>query len=348
MRQLTRVFLFDIKASMNSFMGAYMLIVPSVILFILRTFLPSVESTAANIAIVASGPNAVEQEIVETLHGFTDVTTYDTIEDMEQKLRGTGNVQGLYWDPVEEQYVSVLERTTESNTIFSAGTRVVRQHYFRKDNPNAPYINRYSYTVPPELSHRTRTSPVASTGGPIFIGFMLIISGFIIGMNIVNDKELGTIQAIRVSPASKVDYFAGKSIFPFLVTAFYTIVGLLMLKLIHVNILQTYLVVVVSFTVILLFGLVLGALGKNENEMIGYGKLLSMVVMLGVLGGTLLPDNWLWIVWWSPLYWVYDVLHEVFTESATWGGIGWKSAVILFTTGVYFLLLKKKIVRGLS
>ena len=123
---------------------------------------------------------------------------------------------------------------------------------------------------------------------------------------------------------------------------------LLMLKLMHVNILQTYLVVVVSFTVILLFGLILGALGKNENEMVGYGKLLSTVVLLGVLGGTLLPDNWLWIVWWSPLYWVYDILHEVFTESATWGGIGWKSAVILCTAGVYFLLLKKKIVRGLS
>ncbi len=348
MKQLIQMFLFDLKTSMKSFMGGYIVIVPVIILIILRTFLPSVASTSANIAVVTNGPNAVDQEIIEALDSFAEVTTYDTIEDMERKLRGSGSAEGLYWDPAEEQYVSVLERTRESNTVFSIAARVVRQHYYRKDNPSAPYINQFTYGVPPELSDRTKTSPVATMGGSIFIVFMLIISGFIIGLNIVNDKEEGTVQAIRISPASKADYFIGKSIYPLLVTIFYTIIALLVLRLIHVNILQTYVVVVVSLTVSLLFGLVMGAIGKNENEAIGFGKLLSTVVMLSILGGTLLPDKWHWVVWWSPLYWIFNILEEVFTESATWGVLGWKSAVILGLTGLYFFLLRKKIVKGLS
>lgn len=348
MKQLMQMFLFDLKTSMKSFMGGYIVIVPVVILIILRTFLPSVESTSANIAVVADGPNAVEQEIIDALDSFADVTTYDTIEDMERKLRGVGSTEGLYWDPADEQYVSVVERTRESNTVFSTAARVVRQHYYRKNNPDAPYITRYTYGVPPELSDRTKTSPVATIGGSIFIVFMLIVSGFIIGLNIVNDKEEGTDNAIKVSPVSKPDYFIGKSIYPLLVVVFYTIIGLLVLRLIHVNILQTYLIVVVSFTVSLLFGLVMGAIGKNENEAIGFGKLLSTVVMLSILGGTLLPDKWHWVVWWSPLYWIYDILEEVFTESATWGILGWKSAVVVGLTGLYFILLKKRIIKGLS
>lgn len=348
MKQLMQTFLFDLRTSMNSFMGGYVVIVPVVILIILRTFLPSVESTSANIAIVASGPNAVAQDIIEELDSFADVSTYDTIEDMERKLRGAGSAEGLYWDPTAEQYVSVLERTSEGNTIFSVAARVIRQHTFRKNNSNAPYINQYTHGVPPELADRTKTSPVATIGGAIFIVFMLIISGFLIGLTIVNDKEEGTIQAIRISPVNKVDYFIGKSIYPLLVMLLYTIVGMLVLKLIHVNILQTYLVVVVSYSVALLFGLVLGALGKNENEAIGYGKLLSTIVALSILGGTLLPDKWQWAVWWSPLYWIYDILEEVFTESATWGVLGWKSAVVVGLTGIYFILLRKKIVKGLS
>lgn len=346
--QLIEMFLFDLRTSMKNFMGAYIVIVPLAILLILRAFLPSVESTSANIAVVVSGPHAVDREIIKVLESFADVTTYNTIKDMERKLQGVGSAEGLYWDPVKKQYVSVLERNKKNNTSFSIAARVIRQYYYRKDNPNARSISHFTSEVPPELSSRTKTSPVATMGGSIFIIFMVIISGFIIGLNIVNDKEEGTDKAIKVSPVSKSDYFIGKSIYPLLVTLFYTIVGLLMLKLIQVNILKTYVVVLASFGISLLFGLLIGAIANNENEAIGFGKMLSMIVLLSILGGTLLPDKWHWVVWWSPLYWVYDILDEVFTETSTWGGVFWKSAVTVGLTGVYFILLKKSIVKGLS
>ena len=99
MKQLLQLFAFDVKSSMKSFMGGYIIIVPMVILIILRTFLPSVESTSATVAVVTKGPNAVDEAIIDSLEAFADVKAYDTIEDMEQKLRGPGSAEGLYWDP---------------------------------------------------------------------------------------------------------------------------------------------------------------------------------------------------------------------------------------------------------
>ena len=118
-------------------------------------------------------------------------------------------------------------------------------HYSRQ-SPSAVHLRRS-----PELFDRTKTSPVATVGGLVFTSFMLIICGFPIGLSIINDKEEGTVQAIRTSPASKVDYFVGKSIFP-------------------------------------------------------------LLVLLAILGAILLPDRWHWVVWWSPLYRIYDILEERF------------------------------------
>ncbi|MBN2049752.1 MAG: ABC transporter permease [Spirochaetales bacterium] len=348
MRQVFQMFLIDMKMSMKSFMGGYIIIVPILALLILRGFLPSVESTSANIAVVTSGPNAVEAGLVEELESFAHVSTYENVESLEQKLRGAGSTEGLYRDPTTGQYVSVLERSLESNRAFSVGARVVRQYTLGKIRPGTGRITRFEYGVPVELSNRTKTSPVATTGGAIFLVFLVIASGFIIGMGIVNDKEDGTDRAIRVSPVSKADYFIGKSIYPFMVILFYTIIGLLLLKLLHVNVLMTYTVAIISYSLSLLFGLLVGAIASNENEAIGLAKMLATVSMLSLLGGTLLPDRWQWVVWWSPLYWIFDIMEEVFTDTAAWGTLAWKSAVILGLTATYFLLLKKRIVRGLS
>ena len=348
MRQLIQMFLFDLKMVFKNFMGGYIVIVPMLIIIILRFFLPSVESTSATIAIVTEGPHAVEQVIIDELDEFANIKTYQNIDDMERKLRGTGSVEGLYWNPEKEQYVSVLERNLEKNTIFSTASRVIRQYYYQTNYPEASRVNEFSYGVPPELSERTTTSPVATMGGSIFIIFMIIVGAFIIGLGVVNDKELGTDRALRVTPLTKSEYYIGKSIYPLLVTAFYTIIALLILGLMHVNILQVYLLVFFSFSITLFMGLLIGAVANNENEAIGIGKFLSMMMMLAILGGILLPNNWQWVVWWVPFYWVYDILEAVFTGTATWAGFAWKSAVMVGTTGLYFFLLRKKIISGLS
>ena len=342
------MFKFDLKSNLGSGMGLYMLIVPFIMIIVLKFFLPSMESTSATLAVVTEGPHAVSQEIIDELETFAKVKTYPNIEEMKQKLRGTGTVEGLYWDPDNEQYVSVLERNIEKNKIFSTGAQVIRQYYVQKDHPDRNKTNMFTYGIPDELSDRSKTSPVATMGGAIFFLMMCFISAFIIGLGMVNDKELGTNKALQISPLTKAEYFIGRCILPLLNMAFYAIIALLLLGLMHVNILQVYIVVLISFSITLLLGLLIGALANNDNEAIGIGKMMGMLLMLSVLGGTLLPDNWQWVVYWTPFYWVFDVLESVFTQTATWVDFAWKSGLIVLISGAYFMLLRKPIIKGLS
>lgn len=348
MRQLVQIFLADFRMNIKHWMGAYMIIVPLAILFILKFFIPSVESTKATVAIVTEGQNAVPQEIVEAIDPYAKVKEYPDIKAMEKKLRGIGSVEGLYWDPVDEKLVSVLEKSYGEHGAFSVASQIIRQYYYHEENGDAEPVVTFKSGVPEELSDRAVISPVASMGGSIFFVFLIIIVGFIIGLGIVNDKENGTDRAIWVSPVTKAEYFIGRSLYPLIMILVYAIVALLILGLMEVNIGQVYAMTALSFSVTLLFGLLLGALAGNENEAIGIGKLLAWVVMLAILGGTLLPENWQWVVWWAPFYWIYDVMESIFTNTATWGDLGWKAAVTLMETIIIFFALRKKIIKGLS
>ncbi len=348
MRQLIHVFLLDLRMNLKNFTGVYMMVVPLAILLVLRVFIPTVESTSVTLAVVSEGEHAVSEEMINEIDAYANVLTYDTVAAMEQKLKGAGSAEGLYYDPAENRYVSVLEESPAENTAFSQGATIVRHITMAQEYPNAPRFVEFSSTVPGALADRTEISPVATMGGSIFITFMMLIASFFIGLSIVYDKEAGTDQAIRVSPVSKFDYFVGKSLFPLIMLVVYPGVALGVLGLIGTSVLQVYLIVAASFFVTLFVGLLVGALAKNENEAMGVGKTVTTVMMLAILGGTLLPDGWQWIVYWVPVYWVYDMLEGVFTSTVQWSGLGYRTLILLGTTAVYFMALRGRIVRGLS
>lgn len=348
MRQLLQMVVFDIKLNFKGFMGAYIAIVPLLILLVLRFFLPTMDSTSATVAVVSEGPHAVEAKLIERLERVAEVVTYDSIQAMENKLRGTGSAEGLYYDPDAQQYVSVLEENIEANTAFSTGARTVRQWYLDNEYPGAEPVITFAATVPAELSDRTENPPVATMGGAIFLTFISIAVAFVIGLGIVNDKEYGTDRALRVSPVSLGDYYLGKSLFPLLLLLAYPIIALLVLGLMEASIVQVYVIVVGSFAISLFVGLLVGSLAGNQTEAIGVAKSIAMVMMLAILGGTLLPEKWQWVTYWVPSYWVYNMAEGVFTLTETWAEIGWKVAVMLGSVGVYFVLLRKRFAAGLS
>lgn len=348
MKQLVQMIIFDIKMNFKNFMGAYMIIFPALILAILRFFIPTVESTALTFAVVNQGKNAVEEWVIEDLSSIGEILYYPSIADMKLKLRDIGYVEGLYHDHSSGNYVSLLESTGEDNKVFSFAARFIRQAAYKRANPDAARLTEFSYQIPEELSDRTKTSPVATTGAASFILFISMLASFLIGLSIVNDKDFGTVLAIRVSPVSKADYFIGRSVFPLLIVLFYACASLLVLGLMHVNLLQVFTVVVSSFALTLVYGLLIGAVGKNEVEAMGFGKAVSIILILGVLGATLLPAEWHWTVWWSPVYWLFDALDAVFTETADWYLVLINSGLSIAISLIYFMILRNKILRGLS
>ncbi len=348
MRMILRLFLFEARMSFKGFMGSFLLIVPLAILIVLRFFLPAAQEAGATVAVVTEGPNAVGEDVVERLGRIGTVLRYGDIESMERKLRGSGSAEGLYYDPSAGQYVSVLERSLEGNRYFSFGARLLRRKAMEERHPGLGRASDFTITVPPELSGRSATSPVATMGGAVFIVYMIIIGAFLIGLGLVNDKEEGTDKALRVSPVRKAQYFIGKAMLPAVIILSYSIAAIFVLRLMDANLLMVLVAATAAFSVTMLFGLLLGAVARNENEGIGIGKLLAMLLMLAILGGTLLPESWRWIVYWHPVYWVYDLVERILSSRAAWPDVAMKAALVLALNGLYFLLLRRRIFAGLS
>jgi len=98
--------------------------------------------------------------------------------------------------------------------LMNAYTFSIIQHYNRsKIEPlfitrGAPaQVNlEYSYWFNPELNYKTFMVP------GILVLLVTLIGMFLAGMNVVREKEIGTIEQINVTPLSKIQFIAGKLI----------------------------------------------------------------------------------------------------------------------------------------
>ncbi len=348
MKQFFSVVSTSISLTFRNFMGTYVILAPALVLVVLRLFLPSVESTSGTVAIVDTGPQAVEARVITELERFADVERFPTVEAMEDRLRASGSAEGLYRDPQSGQYVSLMERNVEDNTLFSAGARAVRQAIAGTAPGEESDVIDFSAYVPPELADRSVNSPLATAGGAIFYSFFAMIAGFLIGISIVQDKEQGTIDAVRVSPVTNLEYYLGKSVFPILMMFLYVPVGIAVLRLVGVNIAQTFALVAASVALALLFGLLVGAIARNQTEALGIVKGIGTLFMLALAGGLLLPDRWEWVVYWVPVYWIMDAAQGIFQLTATWADVMWRSGVLIGICLLVFVGLRPRLARGLS
>lgn len=348
MKQFFSVVSTSVAMTFRNFMGVYVILAPAMMLVVLRLFLPSVASTSATVAIVENGPMAVQQDVIVELERFAEVERYDSLEAVENRLRASGSAEGLYFDPDSNQYVSLMERNVQENELFSNGARAVRQAVAATLPGAGNDLIRFSASVPPELSDWSVNSPLATAGGAIFYSFFAMIAGFLIGMSIVQDKEQGTIDAIRVSPVTRSEYYLGKAVFPILTMFAYVPVGIAVLRLVGVSIAQTFALVAASVSLALLFGLVVGAIARNETEALGIVKGMGTLFMLALAGGLLLPDRWEWIVYWVPVYWIMDAAQGIFQLTATWTDVLWRSGVLIGICLLFFLGARPRLARGLA
>lgn len=348
MRQLAQMVLIDVRMSLKSFVAAYMLVAPLLILVVFRLFIPSVQGTTATIAAVTTGPEAVAEDLLADLDRLFDLEHYETVERMEARLRGAGTVEGLYREAESGTYVSVVEEGSAANERFSVGAAAVRQYLLDRDYPDRRRVVRFQTSVPDALLDRTGNSPVATNGGAIFITLSIIITAFSVGLSVVNDKEYGTDRALKVTPLTRVEYYVAKAVLPVAIMLIYPAITVLVLGLEGVNLGMLYLSVILAVPTALVLGLFLGAMATNETEAMGVGKTLSTLVLLAILGGVLLPAAWQWTVYWVPVYWLFDMVEGIFSAGAVWTEVLWKSGVMVGTTAVYFLLARRRFAKGLS
>jgi ABC-2 type transport system permease protein len=151
----------------------------------------------------------------------------------------------------------------------------------------------YQYWYNPELNYKTYMVP------GILVLLVTIIGMFLSSMNLVREKEIGTIEQINVTPIRKYQFIIGK-LFPFWVIALFDLAfGLALGKLLFDipfvgSIGLVFLVASVYLLVVLGFGLLLSTISDTQQQamFISWFFLMIFVLMSGLFTATESMPKW--------------------------------------------------------
>lgn len=144
-------------------------------------------------------------------------------------------------------------------------------------NQGIQILPRYWYN--PVLDYKTYMVP------GILVLLITIIGMFLSGMNLVREKEIGTIEQINVTPIRKHQFIIGK-LFPFLIIALFELAfGLLTGKLFFDiplvgSIALVFFVATVYLLVILGFGLFISIITETQQQAMFISWFFAMIFML--------------------------------------------------------------------
>lgn len=177
----------------------------------------------------------------------------------------------------------------------------------------------------------------------ILVTLLTMIGTFLASLNIVNEKQIGTIEQINVSPISKTTFILGKLI-PFWIMGLITLsLGLLVSRIVyHIipvgNIGLIFLFAMVFLLALLGVGLLISTYSETQTQATFIGFFVMMVFML--LGGLYtsidsMPEWAKWITKVNPVAYFIEVMRMIILKGSGFADIKYHF-LIVFGLAVVF------------
>jgi len=251
-------------------------------------FAATYEMKNTNIYIVDNDLSTHSREIVSKFNGspfFTVLGSGFSMDEAENELYkdkvdavlNFENGFGKAIDKKESASVQVLVNAIDASAagLYNAYIHSVIQEYNQsvnaninsvgKDNTILQIQNTYSYLYNPEMKYIPYMLP------GILVLLITVVSLFLSAMNVVREKEIGTIEQINVTPIKRYQFLIGKLI-PFLVIGFFELgLGLLIAAFLFKipllgSVCLIYLVAFVYLLTILGFGLLISTQTDTQQQ----------------------------------------------------------------------------------
>lgn len=154
-------------------------------------------------------------------------------------------------------------------------------------------VTDYSYWYNPKLNYKTYMVP------GILVLLVTIVGLLLSGMNIVREKEIGTIEQINVTPIRKIQFIAGK-LSPFLVIGLFELsFGLLLGKLLFDipmagSLWLVFLSATIYLFVILSLGLLVSTMTNTQQQamLVSFFFLVIFILMSGLFTAVESMPDW--------------------------------------------------------
>jgi ABC-2 type transport system permease protein len=175
-----------------------------------------------------------------------------------------------------------------------------------------------SYWYNPELNYKNFMVPA------VLVLLVTIIGMFLTGLNLVREKELGTIEQINVTPIKKYQFIAGKLI-PFWILALLELaVGLSMGKLLFNipvvgSIALLFLFAGIYLIVVLSIGLLVSTMANTQQQamFVMFFIMIVCIMLSGIFTSVETMPHWAQILdWVNPIYYFMRVVRMILLKGS--------------------------------
>lgn len=331
-RRILSIMLRDFKSGIRDFMVVYILIAPFMLALVLRTLIPSVNSTTINIAVL----DTIDQEMVTYLENYSHIEIFSSRDQLVDRIARADDIYGLIKSDAGYEIINQGNEAGE-------GIELIKYIVNARENESAelPVIVRVS-------DIGWQLSPLKQYGANFLIVFGSVFGSMIILLSIVEEKMSNTLSAINVAPIAKYEFVIGKGLLGFIIPVLGTIGTLAILGFNEVNYGMTILTVISISLISVVIGFSIGVVSTEPIGAIAGMKMIFLPIMASVFGGIFLDDKWQFLLYWSPFYWAFRSIDSIILQNATWNGIFLNSTIIFILTSFVFFLLRNRIRHGLN
>lgn len=184
----------------------------------------------------------------------------------------------------------------------------------------------------------------------ILILLITISSGFLTGLSIAREREIGTIEMVNVTPVPKSAFLLGKIIPYWLLGLFQLTLGLLLARFlfdIHIegSLGLLYLFAVTYVIAASGLGLVISTISRNQLQalLISWFFIIVFILLSGLLTAIENMPNWAqWLTLANPIRYFVEVIRMVMVKGAVWHDIRWHFggtiilAILLNGTAIWY------------
>ncbi len=220
-----------------------------------------------------------------------------------------------------------------ASSILSDFNRRIRLEWLALDEDDAPahFDVSYRYWYNQDMNYKFFMVP------GILVVLVTMIGAFLSGMNIVKEKEIGTIEQLNVTPIKKIHFIIGK-LLPFWIIALFELAfGLVVGKLVFDlpvvgSIGWVFLFAAVYLLVMLGLGLLISTFTETQQQsmFITWFFLIIFILMSGLF--TPIESMPLWaqkITLFNPVAYFVKVIRMVMLKGSGWADISYYLGVML-------------------
>ncbi|BEP29211.1 ABC transporter permease [Helicovermis profundi] len=332
-RRIYLIFKRDLKTSIRNFISLYILVIPIIFAIMINVFSPGINDTSVEVALL-KGENTQQ---IEYFNQFAKVEVFNTYDDIEKRLRKRDNIIAVLLDKTNGYYI--LTQGNEPEYIVDYVRNLITFDYYNIETEDSiAEIVDYSRKIPPLKKIMVNVSMI----------FTSILGGMIIALNIIEEKTDNTISAIHLSPVSRIEYIAGKSVIGIFVPIVSSILILFITGFRDINFFHVLIMVTTSCIISILVGFIEGINNDDVINAAGNIKLLFLPLFGAIIGEELLADKWQILFYWIPFYWTYKANDLILSNKGSWLDIIYYSGIVLGISALVFLVLAPKIRKGLK